>query len=107
MCEPIKIEDGNVIYSDDELYPIAKMSAAEIDKLADNLKMIALFFAKTARKNLILSKIAKVDRRLSAVERQYKIGDYETGLRKSIIAQDETEEPKKWPSLSQSQSTSL
>jgi len=100
MNKSIRLEDGNIIEPDDELYPIAKMSASEIDKLADTLKTAALFFAHKALKETLLRKIAKLDSGITVLERQYKLGDYEVGVRKGIQGQDDDDKSEKiWPSV--------
>ena len=48
---------------------VSEMSAAEIDKLADNLRTIALFFAKEELKKALIRKMKLIDTRLGVVEK--------------------------------------
>ncbi len=76
MDKPILLSDGNVIKSDDELYPIAKMSASEINRLADNLHWIAKFFLKEELKKALIRKMKLIDTRLGKLATHLLLRNY-------------------------------
>jgi len=79
---------------------LADMSLEEIDKLVFNIHHIAKFLGNAAIKNVLVRKIAQLDAALTVQERKYRLGDYETGIKKSIQGQDTDENTTTlWPSL--------
>jgi len=77
-----------------QLTELSNMTDAELNQLADNLKRIALFVGKRELRKIFIQKIAKIDSRISALERRFVY------TRKSIVGQDENpEQAALWPSL--------
>jgi hypothetical protein len=102
MDKPITTSDGYVINPEDKLYFIMNMSDSEISRLADNLNTISKFFKNEMLKQNFILKISKLERGITALERKLQVGDYKTGVRKSIQGQENNEEEAEiWPSLSQ------
>ncbi len=79
-----------------KLIEASNMSDADLNRMADNLRTIALFFAKEELKKALLRKTAKLDQ-----GRKHKLDPYTCDVvRKSIEGQDSDSDVKrKWPSF--------
>ena len=76
---------------------LEQLDDRKLNQFADNLRRLALFVGKQELQKALARKIAKFEKRLSAVEQWQQ---QPASVRKSIEGQDDESEPDKWPSLS-------
>jgi hypothetical protein len=74
---------------------LEQLDDEELSRMADNLKRLALFAAKTELQKCLARKIAKFERSLERVEKWQQT----PGIRKSVVGQDDEGDNDLWPSL--------